>query len=62
MTMEELMADREAIGEARGEARGKDLILDLVSLMIQDGLAAELPKLKEDVEYCEAMLRKYHLK
>lgn len=58
MTMEELMADREAIGEARG----KDLILDLVSLMMQDGLAAELPKLKEDVEYCEAMLRKYHLK
>lgn len=58
MTMEELLEDREAIGEAKG----KDLILDLVSLMMQDGLAAEIPRLKEDAEYCETMLEKYHLK
>lgn len=58
MTMEELLADR----EANGEARGQELILKLVSLMMQDGLASELPKLAEDSEYCETMLKKYQLK
>lgn len=58
MTMEELLADR----EANGEARGQELILKLVSLMMQDGLASELPKLTEDSEYCETMLKKYQLK
>lgn len=62
MTMEELLADREANGEKNGESRGQELILKLVSLMMQDGLASELPKLVEDAEYCEAMLKKYQLK
>lgn len=62
MTMEELLADWESNGEKNGEARGQELILKLVSLMMQDGLTSELPKLAEDAEYCEAMLKKYHLK
>lgn len=60
--MEELLADREANGERNGEARGRELILKLVSLMMRDGMESELPRLTEDVEYCEAMSKKYHLK
>lgn len=40
------MTDRETIAEKNGEAKGKNLILDLVSYMMQDGLAEEIPKLK----------------
>lgn len=62
MTMEELMADREEDGRRAGRKEGRDLILKLVSLMVQDGLTAEIPKLENDAEYCESMLKKYNLK
>ena len=58
MTMEELMADR----EAEGEAEGRRIMLELVSSMVQDGLTSEIPRLKEDPAFCEDMLEKYHLK
>lgn len=57
MTMEELLADR----EAEGKAEGKALFLKLVSLMIQDDLAGDIPRLSEDEEFCKNILEKYHL-
>lgn len=65
MTMEELLADREALGKAEGEALGKDegyhLMLKLISRMMHDDLLEEIPRLTTDAEFCAEMLKKYHL-
>ena len=61
MTMEELLADREAEGREEGREEERQLMLKLVSMMVQDGLAGEIPKLSEDAEFCKFMLQKYHL-
>ena len=70
MTMEELLEEREtegrkagvAEGRKAGVAEGQDVILQLVSLMSDDGLAAEIPRLKADKDFLSAMLEKYCLK
>lgn len=61
MTMEELLADREAEGEAKGEVKGSQRMLELVKLMIHDGLVEEISRLSEDEAFCKSMLEKYHL-
>ena len=66
MTMEELLEERETEGRnagvAEGRKAGQDVILQLVSLMSDDGLAAEIPRLKADKDFLSAMLEKYCLK
>ncbi|MBS5063953.1 MAG: Rpn family recombination-promoting nuclease/putative transposase [Hungatella hathewayi] len=62
MTMEELLADREAEGRAEGKSEGWQLMLELATRMTQDGLAGEIPRLKEDEDFCKSMLERYHLK
>lgn len=61
MTMEELLADREVEGKVKGKEEERRLLLKLVSMMVQDGLAEEIPKLSEDEAFCKSMLEKYHL-
>lgn len=56
--MEELLADR----EAEGKAEGCQLMLELATRMTQDGLAGEIPRLREDEDFCKSMLERYHLK
>lgn len=53
MMMEELLADR--------EAKGRQQMLNLVTLMVRDGLAEEIPRLSGDEEFCKSMLEKYHI-
>lgn len=65
MTMAELIADEreEARAEAKAEAEAEERrrTLELVNLMIRDGLVKEIQKLSEDDEFCKLMLEKYHL-
>ena len=61
MTMEELLADREAAGREVGKAEGCQLMLELITLMTKDGLAGDITRLGEDEAFCKSMLKKYHL-
>ena len=66
MTMEEMLKERETAGLEEGRTAGKEegqeLILQLVTLMSNDGLAQEIPRLKAEKDFLAAMLEKYHLK
>ena len=73
MTMQEMLDDSKREGWAEGKAAGKaegklagkaegeDTILTLVSLLLRDGRAAELEKLKTDKPLCAQLLKEYHL-
>ena len=54
-------AEGEAAGKAEGKAEERQLMLELVSLMVRDGLAGEIERLREDKEFCNSMLEKYRL-
>ncbi|MFR1873257.1 MAG: hypothetical protein ACLSXO_12210, partial [Coprococcus sp.] len=54
-------AEGEAAGKAEGKAEERQLMLELVSLMVRDGLAGEIERLREDIVFCNSMLEKYRL-
>ena len=58
---EEHIASEKELSYSEGKTEGCQLMLELVSRMLQDGLTGEIERLKEDEDFCNSMFEKYHL-
>ena len=59
--MEDARVQGRAEGHAEGRAEGAHQLLALISAMNADGKAGDIPRLSEDPEFYQAMLKKYFL-
>ena len=58
--MEEYMAEEREKALKEGQERGKEMLLNLISYMSENGDGGKIEQLK-DPEVFQEMLRKYHL-
>ena len=61
MLFAEMLGEERKEGKREGKKLGEKRILELLEKMEEAGLSPDLPRLKQEPEYLEEMLEKFHL-